>query len=76
MGRVGHERGRSVGARERGGGGNLGQNRPNREGGRDFPFFLFLILFYFLFLNPFFLQTKIPINFLGVQNEIFYVKCY
>jgi hypothetical protein len=47
-----------------------------REGGRDFLFILFLILLYFLFLNPSFLQTKIPLNFLGVQNEIFYVKCY
>jgi hypothetical protein len=70
MGRVGRERGRIVGTREREGEKAWARSSP-AEGG--FPFFFF---FYFLFLNPFFLYTKIHKNLLGVQNEIFYVKCY
>jgi hypothetical protein len=58
MGRVGHERGRSAGARERGENG-LGRIRPNREGEKGFLFFLFIFVFYFLFLNPFFFFKQI-----------------
>jgi hypothetical protein len=63
----GRERGRGAGARER-------EECPTERG--DFLFFLFLFLFYFLFLKPFSLLTKNHINFLDVQNEILYVKCY
>jgi hypothetical protein len=53
-----------------------GRERSAQLRGGIFSFFLFLFLFYFLFLKPFSLLTKIHINFLDVQNEILYVKCY
>jgi hypothetical protein len=65
-----------VRAREREGGKELAPDLAQPRG-KGFPFFLFfLFLFSFLFLKLFFLLKKILINFLGVQNEIFYVKCY
>jgi hypothetical protein len=47
---------------------------PTEEG--EISFFLIPFISYFYFLNPVFFETKILIHFLGVQNEIFYVKCY
>jgi hypothetical protein len=41
MGRVGHERGRSVGARERGGGGTWARIGPTERGEGIFLFFFF-----------------------------------
>jgi hypothetical protein len=43
------------------------------EGEGISPFFSFSISFS---LTPFSFKQKNYINFLGVQNEIFYVKCY
>jgi hypothetical protein len=55
--------------------GELGPDsaQPRRKG---FLFFFFLFLFAFLSLSLFLLLTNIHLNFLGAQNEIFYVKCY
>ena len=54
----------------------LGRIRPSR-GGISLFFFFYLYFFSISFsLIPFPFKQKFIKNFLGVQNEIFYVKCY
>jgi hypothetical protein len=66
------------GREERGREGERGELGPDsaQPRGKGFLFFFFLFLFTFLSLNLCFLLTNIHLNFLGAQNEIFYVKCY